>query len=495
MIRTVGSVLVEAAAVRGSDSYLLFGEESFTFGEVEARAAAIAAGLQNAGIEPGDRVALLARNGPAHVFTWFGVALAGAVLVPMDPNARLAGIGSLLRHADPALLTADEPTMELAGRASREASVSAPVSAEELSTGGGRPKAVDITPDDVVVMLPTSGTTGVSKLAMQTHRSFVLAGEGFAHWVGLRETDRLLTALPLFHLNALAYSVMGALCRGLPLALLPSFSASTFLGDARRHGATVFNAVGALLEILMRQPERPDDADNPLRLCYSAPAPADESRHLEIERRFGFRVTAGYGSSESPYGTTWPLEGPRPYGSMGRLKQHPSLGTINTARVVDEGGRELADNETGELWLRNPAVMKGYFNMPHETAEALRDGWLRTGDVVRRDADDVFHFVARKKDIIRRRGENIAPAEIENALGGHPDVLEAAVVAVPSELGEDEIKAFIVVRDGAAVDETSLRKWMTDVVGRQKVPGRWEFVTDLPRTPTGRVAKHLLDRS
>src|SRR6202451_1386685 len=269
-------------------------------------------------------------------------------------------------------------------------------------------------PDDLAVLIPTSGTTGRSKLVMQTHRAYVLAGEGFPYWMELTAQDRLMTSLPLFHINAPAYSVMGSLACGAGLVLLPRFSASGFLDAARRHGATEFNAIGAMLEILMRQPERPDDPDTPLRLCYTGPAPERE-RQLEMEARFGLRIVAGYAMSESPYGLIWP-RGTRPFGTLGAPRQHPGLGVVNEVRVVDDGGRDLGPGETGELLLRNPAVTPGYWGMPEEQGRAISDGWLRTGDLVTVDDGGTYTFVARKKEVLRRRGENLSPAEVEEAL-------------------------------------------------------------------------------
>ena len=309
-----------------------------------------------------------------------------------------------------------------------------------------------------------------------------MAGEGFPWWMELGPDDRLMTSLPLFHINAPAYSMLGSVAAGASFALLPRFSASGFIDSARRHGATEFNAIGAMLEILMRQPSRPDDADNPLRLCYTGPAPTRE-RQLEIETRFGLRIVAGYAMSETPYGTIW-ARGTRPYGTLGSIRQHPRLGVVNEGRVVD-----------GELQLRNPAVMLGYWGMPDETSEVLAaDGWLRTGDLVEPNADGTYTFLGRRKEVIRRRGENVAPGEIEDALLTHPDVLEAAVVGVPSDLSEEDIKAFVLVGDPAAADLGEIRACAAAVLTPFKLPRYLEAVTDLPRTPTGRVAKHRLDR-
>ena len=214
-------------------------------------------------------------------------------------------------------------------------------------------------------MIPTSGTTGRSKLVMQTHRAYVMAGEGFPYWMQLTADDRLMTSLPLFHINAPAYSTLGSVAARASLALLPGFSASDFLDAARRYEATEFNAIGAMLEILMRQPERPDDADNPLRLCYTGPSPERE-RQEAIERRFGIEIVCGYGLSESTYGLIWP-QGTRPFGTLGAARQHPVLGHVNDARV-----RAPDADGVGELELRNPAIMRGYFEMPEETAAVLR---------------------------------------------------------------------------------------------------------------------------
>jgi crotonobetaine/carnitine-CoA ligase len=330
---------------------------------------------------------------------------------------------------------------------------------------------------------------------MQTHRAYAMAGEGFPFWMELTAADRMLTTLPLFHVNAPAYSVMGSLACGAGLVLAGRFSASSFLATARRHGATEFNAIGAMLEILMRQPERPDDADTPLRLCYTGPAPERE-RQLEIERRFGLRIVVGYAMSESPYGLIWPRGSrgaARPYGTLGTIRQHPYLGVINHARVVSpDSGAVLGLGETGELELRNPVLTQGYFGMPDESAAIMDGGWLRTGDLVTAHKDGTYTFVSRVKEVIRRRGENLSPLEVEEVLQTHPAVLEAAVVGVPSELSEEEVKAFIVPAGEAAVDFAALRAFAAERLAAFKVPRYWEVIDELPRTPTSRVAKHQL---
>jgi crotonobetaine/carnitine-CoA ligase len=412
----------------------------------------------------------------------------------MDPAGTPVEIAGMLKRADPALLLVDR---DLGGRAAEAVAAVALdtsiVPVQQIGTDRVAESAVDrARVEDVVVMLPTSGTTGVSKLVMQSHRTLVLAAEAFPWWLGLTPADRLMTSLPLFHINALAYSALGALSLGAPLVLPPAFSARDFLDRARAHEVTQFNAVGAMLEILMRRPPSPADRVPSLRLCYVTPAPVTRERHLQIEARFGFRISAGYGSSETPFGTIWPISGPKTYGTMGRLKQHPHQGEINFARVVDEEDRDLLPGATGELLLKNPALMTGYFRMPEETAAVLKDGWLRTGDLVRVDERGVFRFFGRRKDLIRRRGENIAPIEIEEALMLHPSVKQAAVVGVPAELGDEDVKAFVVVIGD--LDASALVAWLADKLASHKIPRYFEFADELPTTSTGRPMKHLLSR-
>jgi carnitine-CoA ligase len=404
-----------------------------------------------------------ARNDPRYVFLWLATAYLGAIYVAVDPRQTETELRGLVGQVEPRLVVTDE-------------------NLDELFAGPGELDGPGpATHDDPAVLIPTSGTTGRSKLVTQTQRAYAMAGEGFPWWLGLTGEDRLMTSLPLFHINAPAYSVLGSVAARASLVLLPRFSASGFIDSARRHGATQFNAIGAMLEMLMRQPERPDDADNPLRLAYAGPTPP-EQRHLEFERRFGVELTSGYAMSETPYGTVW-ARGTRPYGTLGSPRQHPTLGEVNEARV----------NSDGELELRNPAVMKGYWRMPEETEAVLApDGWLKTGDLVTANPDGTYTMVGRKKEVIRRRGENVAPAEIEEALASHPDVLEAAVIGVPSELSEEDIKAFVVLREGARADFDELRDWASRRLTPFKVPSQYEAIDELPHTPTGRVAKHRL---
>jgi carnitine-CoA ligase len=490
MPETIPELFDEAVAEAPDKVWLVTGGDAFTYAQARERVGRSAAGLRERGIRRGDLVLATMRSTPDYLFTWLASAYAGSILVTANPRGAEAEQAGLIGQVRPKLVVTD-PGLEavFSGATGWGAGAVADVAAlfaADAQDGPGPAGA-----DDPAVLIPTSGTTGRSKLVTQTHRAYVMAGEGFPWWMELGRDDRLMTSLPLFHINAPAYSVLGSVAARAGLALLPRFSASTFIDSARRLGATEFNAIGAMLEILMRQPERPDDAENPLRLCYTGPAPP-KARQLEIEARFGLRIVCGYAMSESPYGTIWP-RGTRPFGTLGAIRQHPTLGVVNEGRVMHDG-TPVAAGEVGELELRNPAVMKGYWNMPDETARVLSaDGWLRTGDLVTANADGTYTFIGRVKEVIRRRGENVAPAEIEEALSSHPAVFEAAVVGVPSELSEEEIKAFVVLHEGGG-DLGDVRAHAAGRLAPFKVPRYIEAVAELPHTPTGRVAKHELSR-
>src|SRR6266852_6400938 len=371
MALTIPELFEAAAAEVPEKPWLLYEDEAFTYAQARERIGRGAAALAELGAGPGDLVLATARNRPKYVFTWLAAMYLGAIHVAVDPRSTESELAGLAGQVEPKLVVDDGNVDGLFTRA-----------APPLAGPG------PARPDDPAVLIPTSGTTGRSKLVTQTHRAYAMAGEGFPWWLELTPEDRLMTSLPLFHLNAPAYSVLGSVAARASLVLLPGFSARTFIDSARRHGATEFNAIGAMLEILMRQPERPDDADNPLRLCYAGPAPERE-RQEQIEQRFGIRIVVGYAMSESPYGLVWP-HGRRPFGTLGSARQHPYLGTINEAKVVKPGDAdgepgasadaELGPGETGEILLRNPVITPGYWGMPEETLAAkTADGWLHTG--------------------------------------------------------------------------------------------------------------------
>ncbi len=474
-----------------TEEWLTHEDVRFSFANAHERVGSMAAALRDLGVQRQMVVLATTRNWPEYLFAWLAVTRLGAILLPVNPESSEAELTGYHQQARPAFAITDARLAPVVERSAAAAGTDPQVVlVGDLATVPSAPPAsIGARAGEVAVLIPTSGTTGRSKLVAQTHRAFAWAGEGFPFWMGLTEDDRLMTSLPLFHINAPAYSVLGSVAAGAGLILLPRFSGSRFIDWSRRYGATEFNAIGAMLEILMRQPEREDDADNPLRLCYTGPSPT-KRRQLEIERRFALEIVCGYALSESPYALIW-KRGSRPFGTLGSPRQHPTKGEINEARVVD-GGRPVEVGGVGELELKNPAVMLGYYGMPEETEKVLSDGWLRTGDLVRVNDGGTFTFVGRKKEVIRRRGENLSPTEVEAVLLDHPCVSEAAVIGVPSELMEEEVKAYVSFEPGAAVTLPELRDFAVERLAPFKVPRYFEAVAEFPRTPTGRIAKHEL---
>ena len=319
-----------------------------------------------------------------------------------------------------------------------------------------------------------------------------MAGEGFVERMHLQPSERMLCVLPMFHINAICYSMAGALAAGATLILEPRFSAGAFWKTVQETGATQANTIAAASSILALRPRSEFVPGHGLRKIYGAPF---DAKTMEVfQQEFGVPdVIEGYGMSEIPGALSIPFLGPRKVACMGKPCRHPDPAVaFAELRVVDDQGRDLPDGQTGELLVRTPIVMKGYFRDEAQTQAAFRDGWFCTGDLAWRDADGDYWFVARKKDIIRKRGENISGAELDRVVGNHPAVQEAAAIAVPSELGEDDILMVVVLREGASMQAQEVAAWCRQHLAPIKTPRYVAFAPSLPHTPTHRVAKYLL---
>ena len=469
-----------------SATFLLDEQTTLTYRETGGRAGCVASALEECGITGGDRVLLMLPNSAVHVLVWLGLASAGATIVPIDYETPDGEIERILTRVKPALIVSTR-SLAVAPPGRAQARV---VNPADLLGGMSTPITEQPAPQDVLTLLSTSGTTSQPKLVMQTHSAFVLAAQAFPSWLGLTSVDRLMVVMPLFHLNAQLYSVLGSMAAGASVFIAPRFSANMFWDQTRKYGITEFNCVAPIPQILLRQPVRSDDRDNPVRVVYSAPAMPDEIQN-QFEARFDVQVVTGYGMSESPFGMISPLNGGSPSGAMGRPRQHPELGDINEARVIDDDGRPVGPGTVGELLLKNPTLMLGYYDMPDETASALRDGWLHTGDLVYFDASRNYYFAGRKKDVIRSRGHNISPHEVEVVIAAHPFVAECAVLGMPSELGDVDVVAFVVLAD--SVSDHELRQWCSLQLAPYKVPTLFRVHSELPKTATGRVKKRELE--
>jgi crotonobetaine/carnitine-CoA ligase len=492
---TLAGLLASRGARDGDRPFLLFEDRTWSWHDFRAIVEKAAAALARRGVAKGARVAVMAPNSDAYAILFFALARLGAVMVPVNPELGVAEGRYILAHADVSAVAVVPATVAVA----REACDGKPwffdLDGELLElarAAPGAPPAADVAPGDTCLIMYTSGTTGFPKGVMHSQRNFVLAGEGFVERMHLTPEDRLLCILPLYHINALFYSLGGTVAAGASLVLAPRFSASGFWPLAAKTGATEVNIIAAVGGILARRP-RSELVPHRLVKVYGAPIAPEVADAFQKEFRVP-TVIEGYGMTEVPGACNIPFLGPHKIGSMGKPALHPDRRIpFAELRVVDaDDGRDLADGETGELLVRTPIVMQGYYRDPEATAAAFRDGWFATGDLVRREADGFFTFVARKKDIIRRRGENIAGAELDRVIGLHPGVAEAAAIAVPSELGEDEILVVVVPRPGAAVTAADIGAWCAQRLTASKVPRYVAFASELPHTPTHRVAKFKL---
>ncbi len=455
------------------------------------------------GVSRGDRVAFMADNKPEFLYAWLGLAKIGATLVAINTGFKSDETRYLLEHSQSTFALVDQAYAEVIRTASADlASLTAVYSLQE---GGDFPHfgalmaaaepvapEVEVQPDDVMSFIYTSGTTGKPKAVMQPQRNFVYTGQAYPVWMGMEKGDRIYACLPLFHINSQAYSTMGAIGARGAIVLAPRFSASKFWRDIKRHRVAVFNFIGAMTLILSKKEEEPDDRDHAVKVAYGVPALPGDVREL-LETRYAMKIVSGFGMSETTFGLLEPFDESRRAGAMGFPRHHPDPSVQRTeAKVVDPDGNEVPVGETGELILRGPALMLGYFNDPEKTEEALRDGWLHTGDMARQEADGQFFFVDRIKDIVRRRGENVSSLEVEDVINKHPGVLESAVIGVPSELTDEDLLVFLVPRPGVNLNFAEIGDWAEARLARFKVPRYYQEIDRLPKTPTQKIEKHLL---
>jgi carnitine-CoA ligase len=500
--------LLASRAARDPDRpFLLFEGRTISWREFDAAARRAATALSALGVKRGDRVATLAPNRPDILVTFFALARLGAWLIPVNPELRLEEARYIFEHGGVSGIAcareAEPLAREASSRMSRapwrillepEGADSLPALAE-LSARAAPLDENRGSADDICVLVYTSGTTGFPKGAMHSQRNVVLTGEAFVERMWLQPDDRLMAVLPLFHINALFYSVFGTVAAGASLVVVPKFSASRFWQVAAATGATATSIIAAGAAILAQRP-RSELVPHKLRKVYGGPFVAEVERVWREELGVsvmleGYAMTEIPGACNNPFPGTG--RGEMVVGSIGKPARHPDPSVpFAELRVVDDDGRDVPDGEMGELVVRTPIVTKGYYRDPEATAAAFRDGWFLTGDFVRRDANGYFWFVARKKDIIRRRGENISGAELDRIVGQHPAVAEAAAIAVPAKLGEDEILVAIVKRPGENVTAVEIGDWCKPRLAAHKQPRYVVFVDELPHTPTHRVAKFRL---
>ena len=481
---------------------LIHEDRCWSYAEFASEMERVARAFVALSLRRGDRVALLLPNCPEFLWTVFAMARTGGVFVPLNTAQTADELKYLLTHSEarfllttrafmPVLDTIRGDCPDLEHVVALDAGSGDGVTGWDAFIGAARPGSdlADVSPDDLASIIYTSGTTDRPKGVMLKHFAFAFAPSHRARALGWTEDDRVLVVMPLFHVNALCHMTIAMMSVGGVAVLKERFSASRFWDDVRKHGVTTSSIMQTIPRILLNLPPDPADADTPLRQVMALLPP---DVHLEFERRFGVTAVPSYSLTEDLLSVLGPLdESVRKLGSCG-VAIAPE---VHQLRICDDEGESLAPGELGEIVKQSPAVMTGYYKNPEATAAALRDGWLHTGDLGYLDEDGFLYFVDRKKDIIKRSGENIASAEVERVLGSHPLVAESAVVAVADPIRQEEVKACIVLADGASPEDLppeQLWEFCAEHLAPFKVPRYLDYRSELPKTPSSKVQKNLL---
>jgi long-chain acyl-CoA synthetase len=501
---------------------LFFEERVLTAGELARQSAAFAGALHQRGVQPGERVALLLPNVPEFVSAYVGILCAGAIAVPLDPASRPPEIRQLLLDArvtaavvwskrwpqvQQAIANDHAPRLLIlvAGSAERTSpSLRQPDSGEQPTTlvpwvrfledatpvpGNQSSPCVEVHPDDSATILYTAGTTGRPKGVLLTHRNLLSNAEAILVAVALQPDDVLLTFLPFFHAFGLTVCMTAPLLAGMPLVLLPRPDPSRVLTCIQQRRVTLLAGIPSLYALLVRADLADYDLTS-LRLCISGGAALPGEIRRAFRERFGVPLLEGYGLTEaSPAVTLTSPAGVQNPGAIGR----PLPGV--EVQIHDEAERQVPPGVVGEIVLRGPNVMQGYYQQPQATAEALRNGWLHTGDLGYQDDEGGFYLVDRAKDIIIKGGQNISPQEVEEALMSHPGVAEVAVVGVPDPLKGEAIKAYVLPHADQQVAQHALLAHLRQRITPYKVPDKIELVSSseqLPKNVLGKIKRAAL---
>jgi carnitine-CoA ligase len=505
--RTLRDLLTERTA-RYPDKPFLVCEDAagavtrHTYAEFLDRVHAAARGFAALGIGQGDAVIVHLPNCAEFVISWFGLAWLGAVLVPANTASTAPELGYMMDRSEAVAVVTAPPLLDTAlaardgnhqvkhvllARTDRPQPGTTLLSG--LMEGDGVAPCPEVAPEDVAEIIFTSGTTSRPKGVMLTHANALRSGIRAVASFGLQETDRALTALPAFHVNAQSFTILAALTSGATCVLIEAYSASRFWRQVSAHRASAVTLTATLVRTLLAQPRSPSDREHGLRRNFFALNVTDQEKEA-FEQRFSLELLNGYGLSEAmTLVSVAPLHGDRRWPSIGL----PACDRL--VRIVDETGNEVPPRKVGEItvWgIPGRTLMKGYHRDPDATAAALRDGWLHTGDNGWVDEQGYLYFFDRKKDVIKRAGENISASEVESVLMDHPLVAEAAVIGVPDPIRDEAVKAYVVTVPGAKVSSEELLSHCRARLAPFKVPGEFELRSALPKTSVGKIEKKLL---
>lgn len=461
--------------------------------------------LLELGAGRGDRVSLFLNNSAEYLIFYFACFKIGAWANPINALLKWPEVQYIMGHSGSKIAVTESKLYQTLIKAAEDLpllryvvvigadfksnGVETLLYPDEAPARSAELKWFDISPGDEAALVYTSGTTGRPKGVMLTHGNILTNARQIAEWLKLTEADRSLIVMPLFHVNALMTTGMAALWAGGQIVVMPRFSASRHWEVVARRRVTYFGSVATMLAMLSEAhpsgiPDGLDISSLRFALCGSAPVPVEVMKRFES--LFGCPVIEGYGLTESTCRSTFnPIDGCRRPGSVG-------LPIGNQMKIFDERDRELGPNQIGEIVLRGPNIMKGYYRDEKATREAFRSGWFHTGDLGYYDEDGFFYVVDRKSDMIIRGGENIYPREIDEVLYSHPKIKDAATIGVPDPLYGQEVKSFVVLREGEGATQEELIEFCRAHLADFKCPKTIEFLDEIPKGPTGKALKREL---
>jgi long-chain acyl-CoA synthetase len=486
----LSSLLDQAAADQPDRPALRMDDLVLTYAQLREAAGRMSTLLASAGIEPGDRVGLMLPNVPAFPIAFYGALAAGAVVVPMNPMLKSREVGYYLSDSGARVVlawhaAAGEAAKGAADAGAQTIAVATPDLAGLLAEHAPATEQAGRGNDDDAVILYTSGTTGKPKGAELTHANLVRNAELTAQTLLQNNPDDVMMGcLPLFHVFGLTCGLNATVAAAGTLTLLPRFDPAKALEIIQRDKVTIFEGVPTMYAAILHHPEADPAMAATLRVCVSGGASMPVEIMRGFEEKFGCIILEGYGLSEtSPVASFNHPDKVRKPGSIGTPVEGVQL------RLVDDAGQTVPDGEIGEIAIRGHNVMKGYWGKPEATAEAITDGWFRTGDLAKVDSDGYYYIVDRKKDLIIRGGYNVYPREIEEVLHEHPAVAEVAVIGIPHpDLGE-EVGAAVALKPGASATPAELREFARDKMAAYKYPRQVWLVESLPKGPTGKILR------
>src|SRR5215217_3602687 len=495
--RSIPELLQQRVAATPEKPFLFSESDTrqFTYSAFETAVMSTARMLVSKGVRKGDVVSLLLPNSVEYVIAYFACWQIGALAGPINSLLKSEEISYVISNSEARTLLVNSEFLPVVETIHSELpSLQAIILFDNVSEAthahltGADPLA-DISAEHEAIIIYTSGTTGKPKGCLLTHGNVIANARQISSWLGFAETDRLLTIMPLFHMNAVSVTTMSALYAGGSTVVSPKFSASRFWQNISDYQVTSFGSVATMLSMLLSTypegvPAGLKTSQLRFAMCGSAPVPAEVLKNFE--ETFNCLVIEGYGLSESTCRSSFnPPDARRRPGSCG-------MAIGNEMRVVDEEDRELPDGEAGEIVMRGENIFKGYFKNDEATARAFRGGWFHTGDVGFRDAEGFYHIIDRKSDMIIRGGENIYPREIDELLYKHPAVAEAAAFGIPDPLYGEDVAAFVVLKEGRAASGEEIAAYCREHLADFKCPKTVRVVPALPKGPTGKVLKREL---